>query len=81
MTDKLQVPPLQEPVVDHRPINPYHIAVVIDNLVYDVLSVEGPQAAQYLAQPKFIQISYREADTGWVYDEETNTFSFPPNPE
>ena len=55
--------------------------MVIDNIVYDVLSVEGKQAAQYLAQPKFIQISHREADHGWVYDEETNTFSFPPNTE
>jgi hypothetical protein len=78
MSNKLPVPPLEKPEVAHLPIHPYHIAMVINNVVYDVLSVESKQAAQYLSQPKFIQISHREAEIGWLYDENTETFRFPP---
>ena len=77
MTDRATPPPLETPVVERIPDNPYHIALIIDNVVYDVLNTEGKQAAQFLAQPKFVQISYREADIGWIYDEETGSFSFP----
>jgi hypothetical protein len=69
-------PKLTPPYPEHVP-TPFSIAMVIDNIVYKVMNVEGDIAAELLAQPKYIRFKDQEAKTGWKYDPETNTFSRP----
>lgn len=76
---KKEVPPLQEPEIVYYARFPYDIALVIDNIVYQTMNVPGDMAAQYMAQPKFVQYINNSAHVGWIYDEETDTFSPPPN--
>lgn len=72
------VPDLQRP---HTPIdalsaeNQFHLAVVIDNVVYQMMQVDGRNAALFLANPTFIQVAQGDAQVGYTYHPETGTFS------
>ena len=56
---------------------PFDIAMLIDNVVYQVLNVDGQSAAQYLSQPTYIRVKNEETRVGWKYNPETKTFSRP----
>ena len=49
----LPIPELPEPT---PPIGGYRIAMVIDEVVHQVLNLEAPDAARYLSSPIFVQI-------------------------
>jgi hypothetical protein len=70
-----------EPVPQLNPLNvtvqPFYIATVVNGIVYDVMNVNGQQAAMYLTQPKFVQVNNGDTGIGWLYDEETGTFTAP----
>lgn len=53
----------------------YSIAVVINGTVYQVISTDGQSAAQFLAQPTFVQVDRNEVQPGMSYNAETNTFT------
>jgi hypothetical protein len=75
--NKEEIPELEKPFA--RPISPFTVAMVIDGTVYQIFNLDGQQAAQYLSDPKFIQISYGDAEVGWEYN--NGKFSFPENAE
>jgi hypothetical protein len=61
------VPDLETPVPQNVGDFPYEIAMVIDDIIYDIYNVDGQQAAQYMAQPKFVLFNPGEAKIGWIY--------------
>lgn len=67
-----QVPAL-EPIINT--MQPYFVAMIIDGKVYDVMNVDGTQAAKYLAQPTFVQVEMGQVALGYRYD--GTTFSLP----
>lgn len=71
------VPELEVPAVQEVRSQPFDIAVIIDNVVYQVINTDGQFAAQLLAQPKFVQVLPSEAKVGWIYNESDNTFTQP----
>jgi hypothetical protein len=76
--NNLPEPPELQPVRPERyPAFPFDIAVLVDNIVYQVYNVEGEQAALFLSQPTFVQYKNDEAKVGWKYDPETKTFKQP----
>lgn len=75
-----EVPEIIPPIIDNIALQPYDIALIIDNTIYQILNVDGQFAAQLLAQPKFVQVAYGEAKPGWIYDESKKTFSAPDIP-
>jgi hypothetical protein len=79
MTDNTlpEVPGLEVPAVQETRSQPFDIAVIIDNVVYQVINTDGQFAAQLLAQPKFVQVLPSEAKVGWIYNESDNTFTQP----
>lgn len=72
-----QIPSLEVPAVQEVRSQPFDIAVIIDNVVYQVINTDGQFAAQLLAQPKFVQVLPSEAKVGWIYNESDNTFTQP----
>ena len=61
----LEVPPLSEPT---SIIGSYRIAMVIDGVVHQILSVEAQDAARYLSGPTFVQVPrslYVAPGDGW----------------
>ena len=82
MSDELPVvPELVPPIspLDSDPSrNKYHLAVVVNNLVYQTIQTDGNSAAIFLANPTFVQITPGQAAQGYAYDPETGTFSIPP---
>jgi hypothetical protein len=72
-----KVPKLVIPYPDVLPENPFDIAMLIDNVVYQLYNVEGEQAAQLLSQPTFVQFKPGTAKIGWKYNPETKEFSRP----
>jgi hypothetical protein len=70
-----EVPELVPPAPESIALLPYNIALIVDGIVYQVLNVDGPSAAQYLSQPTFVQVGPSEARVGWNYD--GSTFSVP----
>ena len=76
MADLNPVPTLETPIPTG---SDYIIAVVKDGIVYEVMNVDGQQAALLLSGPTFIQINRGDAFTGDSYDEATGTFT--PRPE
>lgn len=66
-----EIPPL-ESAVNQR--YPYNIAIVIDNVVHQVLNVPGSQAAIFMANPTFVQVD-TSVLSGYIYDPATGTFS------
>lgn len=75
-----EVPGLVAPAVQEVASQPYDIAIIIDNVVYQVINTDGQFAAQLLAQPTFVQVSVAEAKVGWIYDPATGKFSPPETP-
>lgn len=57
----------------------YAIAAIIDNIVYQVIRTDGQSAAQFLAQPTFVQVDPAQVQAGYLYDAQTNQFT-PPQP-
>ena len=72
-----EIPELEKPLA--RPISPFIVAMVIDGTVYQIFNLDGQQAAQYLSNPKFVQINYGDAEVGWEYN--NGKFSFPEDAE
>lgn len=64
-----EVPDLVAPQPDRVPQYPYNIAAIVDNVVYQILNVDGNSAALYLSQPKFVQVG-TDAKVGWVLNED-----------
>lgn len=76
MTNLTPVPPIKE-FPKPQALMPYDIALVINNVVYQVINADGQYAAQLLAQPTFVQVDRKTVFQGDVYDPETKTFSTP----
>jgi hypothetical protein len=53
----------------------YSIALIINGTVYQVLNTDGNSAAQFMAQPTFVQVDKTEVAIGDKYDAETGTFT------
>lgn len=53
----------------------YSIALIINGVVYQVLNTDGASAAQFMAQPTFVQVDKSEVAIGDNYDATTGTFS------
>lgn len=70
-----EVPPIED-IVLTNPL-PYDVAVLVDNVVYTTMNLDGNQAAIYLAQPTFVQVEYAQVRAGQIYDPATGTFSDP----
>lgn len=75
MTDSLPSIPQLERTDFVR--EPYDIALLIDNVVYQLINLDGQAAAQYMSNPTFVQVDYRTVSNGDVYDPATGTFSKP----
>lgn len=79
MTNSLPtVPGLERPSTPVEALsseNQYHIAVVIDGVVYQILQTNGKNAAIFLANPTFIQINQGDAQMGYTYNPTDGTFS------
>lgn len=60
--------------IDENNLN-YSIALIVDGSVYQVLNTDGSSAAQFMAQPTFIQVDRTEVSIGDKYDAKTGTFS------
>lgn len=71
-----EVPQITKPFPEPE-LLPFDVAMLIDNIVYQVLNVDGQSAAQYLAQPTYLRVKHGETKVGWKYDPETKTFSRP----
>lgn len=74
------VPELEVPAVQEVRSQPFDIAVIIDNVVYQVINTDGQFAAQLLSSPKFVQVLPNEAKIGWIYNELDGTFAQPELP-
>jgi hypothetical protein len=61
-----EVPELVPPAPEHVPAYDYNIAMLIDDVVYQVLNVDAQQAAQFMSQPIFVQVGL-DAKVGWKY--------------
>lgn len=61
-----EVPELVPPAPEHVPAYDYNIAMLIDDVVYQVLNVDAQQAAQFMSQPTFVQVGF-DAKVGWKY--------------
>jgi hypothetical protein len=77
MEKELAVPELKKPFPDAVYRQPFNVALVIDDFVYNVINCNGEQAAQYLAQPLFVQVAEDETKVGWKYEKETGKFIRP----
>lgn len=79
MTNSLpSVPNLEQPSTPVEAISPennYHLAVVIDNVVYQMIQTNGKNAAIFLSNPTFIQVNQNDAQVGYTYDPQAGTFS------
>ena len=71
-----EIPEISRPFPEPERL-PFDVAMLIDNIVYQVLNVDGQQAAQYLSQPTYLRVRDGETRVGWKYDPETKTFSRP----
>jgi hypothetical protein len=69
--------PALEPV-SQSPVasQPYYVAVMIDDVVRQVMNLDGQSAALFLSAPKIVQCDATVAP-GMTYNQNSNTFSFP----
>lgn len=67
-----EVPPLNNMSTDN--LN-YSIALIIDGTVYQVLNTDGASAAQFLAQPTFVQVDKNLVAIGDTYNAVTGEFT------
>jgi hypothetical protein len=75
MSSLPSVPPLQ-PISGVNPVQPYFIAIVIDDVAQQVMNIDGQTAAMFLSNPKFIQCDGTVA-AGMVYNQNAGTWSLP----
>jgi hypothetical protein len=82
MSEELpEVPLLERPrsPLDANPAqNRYHLAVIIDNIVYQTIQTDGNSAAIFLNNPTFVQITPGQAAQGYTYTPETGDFTAAP---
>ena len=71
------VPPLAVPSNSYPAIqDPYYVVMVIDGVVFNVMTLEGTEAAKFLAQPTFVQVEdVTGIVTGDRYDAATGEFT------
>lgn len=77
MTDLPSIPALEPVSPAELAKEPYDVALVIDNVVYQTFNVDGQTAARFLAQPTFIQYAADAAKVGYHYDPATGKFFNP----
>jgi hypothetical protein len=78
MTDQNILPEVPDLVAPKHDVSayPYDIAVIIDDTVFQIMNVDGQQAAQFLSQPRFVRILPGDlAKIGWKYID--GKFSYP----
>lgn len=51
---------------DIVPDFPYYVALVIDDTIVSIYNCTAEHAAQYMSQPKFVQVE-GNANLGWIY--------------
>lgn len=59
---------------------PYHIALIVNGIVEEIMHFDERLAAVLLANPTIKQVDLPAdggPDTGWTYNAESNTFSAP----
>lgn len=78
MTSLPSIPALEPVSPAELAMEPYDVALIIDNVVYQTFNVDGQTAARFLAQPLFVQYTADSAKVGYHYDPQTGTF-FNPN--
>lgn len=61
-----EVPELSTSIDQKITYYPYNIAMIIDNVVYQVFNVGDQEAAQFMSQPLFVQVGF-DAKVGWIY--------------
>jgi hypothetical protein len=57
---------------------PYHIALVVDGVVEQVMHFDERLAAVFLSNPTIVQVDLPEnggPNIGWIHNAETGTFS------
>jgi len=74
MTDGLlPVPPLTDPV-NQETVGKYRVAMVINGVVHNILTLGDEDAARFLSNPEFVQIPKTLfVETGATYDGTTFT--------
>jgi hypothetical protein len=78
MTEQNDLPDVPDLVAPKHDVTafPYDIAVIIDDTVFQIMNVDGQQAAQFLSQPRFVRILPGDlAKIGWKYVD--GKFSYP----
>lgn len=76
MANLPDVPPLDTALPIPR-TEDFDIALILNNVVYEVINTNGQGAARFLAQPLFKQVNFGEVGLGYLYDPETETFTRP----
>lgn len=74
------IPDLIAPKYEVSPY-PYDIALIVDDTVFQIMNVDGQQAAQFMSQPKFVRIlpgdivkiGWKYIDGSFVYPGETES--------
>jgi hypothetical protein len=63
-----EIPELVQPEIERIAPFPYDIALIIDDVVFQVMNVDGQQAAQLMRQPKFVRVTADDyVKVGWKY--------------
>lgn len=70
-----QVPDLVPVQIDTDSVPDYSLAIIKDNIVYQVMNMDGQTAALLLSNPLFVQVDNTLVAVGDVYDPQTQTFS------
>lgn len=70
-----QVPNLVPVQIDTDSVPDYSLAIIKDNIVYQVMNMDGQTAALLLSNPLFVQVDNTLVAVGDVYDPQTQTFS------
>lgn len=70
-----QIPQLVPVQIDTDSVPDYSLAIVKDNVVYQVMNMDGQTAALLLSGPVFVQVDKELVSVGDLYDPETQTFS------
>lgn len=74
-----EIPTLVPPAAENVPSFPYNIALLINDVVYQVMNVDGKTASEFMAQPKFVQVG-PDAKIGWIYKDGTFVSPFDETP-
>jgi len=69
-----QVPNFVLPKPENITPNPYFIALLVDNVLVNLMNVDGQTAAAYLSNPTFVQVTGTE-QPGMKYNPSTKEFT------